>query len=79
MLLVLETLIRQSVLEYKLRDFGELTPQTTYMDVEKLNNPIAIRVHAVYNERRATKILIEKWKIQDEAFLNPDHVGDGYG
>lgn len=76
MLLVMETLIRQSVMEYKWRGFGELTPKTTYTDVEKLNDPVAIRIHAVYNERRATKIFIEKWKIQSDAFLNPDAVGE---
>jgi hypothetical protein len=75
MLLVLETLIRQSVWEYGQRGFGELTPRTTHADAEKVNDPIAIRIHAVYNERRAQKIFIEKWKIQSGDFLKPELVG----
>ena len=75
MLLVLKTLIRQSVFEYEQRGFGKLTPETTYADAEKVNDPIAIRIHAVYNERRAQKIFIEKWKIQSDDFLKPELVG----
>lgn len=75
MLLVLETMIRQSQLEYRQRGFGNLTPETTYSDAEALG-PLAILVHAVYNERRAQKIFIEKWKIQSDNFLNPNHVRD---
>ena len=74
MLLVLETLIRQKELEYSQRGYGFLTPKLTYQEAER-KGPDAMRIHAVYNERRAQKIFIEQWGIQSEAFLNPDHVG----
>ena len=74
-LLVLETLIRQAELQYSQRGYGFLTPRVTYQEAER-KGPDAMRIHAVYNERRAHRIFIEQWAIQSDAFLKPDHVKD---
>ena len=72
MLLVLETLIRQSALEFEQRGFGDIT-QYSYAQVESFG-PAAIRCYAEYQDRRAMKFFIEGWKIQSDKFLDPDHV-----